>query len=158
MRLNFAVPANGWPAILEPEISASDESPFALRDRLARLTAEGLAQYGYGVRGIDDYNDPEIAWVELRNIRPFVLKIGFIVNDGRQLCVLFPGLPWIRVWLRKVSTMEVVRHLGKAVEDILLNSGMCSNVRWWTEQESRAVQIIPDRPPALDSRTDTAGD
>ena len=90
--------------------------------------------------GIDHELDEEVSWVELANVPPFVIKVGVTeppANPENILVLLYPPLPSVRVWLRKVSTEQVILRLGHAVKGILEDVAGCSGVRWLSEAESR---------------------
>jgi len=55
--------------------------------------------------------------------------------DG-HLCFVEPSKPFIRRWLRRISTVERVEALANAVERIIQQSGDARDLRWWTDEEA----------------------
>ena len=114
------------------------------RRAVAELLAAQLEDHGYSVMGVDDDRDEDISWVELANIPPFVLQVAIGEHPrggGWMLASLYPPLPYVRVWLRKVSTLAVVTDLGEATQSILGHSSICSDVRWLSEEEVRRLWL-----------------
>ncbi len=96
--------------------------------------------YGFRVMGIDEERDEGITWVELANIPPFVAQVGIIEHprvSGAMLAQIYPPLPFVRIWLRKVSTVAVVTSLGEAIMSILRDSSACTDLQWLSEEEIR---------------------
>lgn len=76
--------------------------------------------------------------VQLRNeMFPLWISCGFYEEypDG---CMRFiePPKPYVRRWLKRVATSDVIERLATAIERVLCASAPVSNVRWWTDAEA----------------------
>jgi hypothetical protein len=54
--------------------------------------------------------------------------------DG-HLCFIEPSRPYVRRWLKLVSTLQIVERLASALEKIVHDSGQATDLRWWTDTE-----------------------
>jgi hypothetical protein len=123
-----------------PAYPSEDEevNPDRFGKRLAEFLAAQLPEHGFVIESIcaEDWG-----WmVELEN-PAFPLWIGCANYDekpGAFLCFIEPSKPFIRKWFSKIDTTERVEALSVAINTILLGSGKVSELRWWTEDESRS--------------------
>jgi hypothetical protein len=141
------IPRESYLATLEFTYSCS--TARVAHKAVAELLAQELGGFHYDVKGIDDERDEEITWIELANIPPFVVQVGLLEHPrqpDRMLAQLYPPLPYVRVWLRKVSTGAVVARLSSATTTILEASCMCKDVRWLKVPEIRELWSAVHRP------------
>jgi hypothetical protein len=99
------------------------------------LLAAELPGHGYEVERIvqDDWG----RLVQIAN-PSFPLWIGCgryeEYADG-HLCFIEPSRPYVRRWLKLVSTLQIVERLASALEKIVHDSGQATDLRWWTDTE-----------------------
>lgn len=102
----------------------------------ARLLADQLPQSGYE---INEVAREDWGWrVSLRN-EAFPLGIGcghYEEYPHGHLCFIQPSKLYVRPWLKRVETSEVVETLASAIERVLRASSQVSDLRWWTEAEA----------------------
>lgn len=111
-------------------------NPGRYGKRLAEFLAAELVKYGFEVQGIrpedwgwavDLRNDEFPLWVGCGNYEEFA--------DG-FLCFIEPSKPIIKKGLfSKIKTGPIVERLAVAIEKSLRESGMVSDIRWWSEDE-----------------------
>jgi len=103
--------------------------------RVAELLAAELPRHGYRVT---DVHSEDWGWrVAIANAAfPLWIGCGHYEEyaDG-HLCFIEPSRPYLRRWLKRVATSEVVEGLAGALEGILHDRA--SDLRWWTEAEVR---------------------
>jgi hypothetical protein len=106
-------------------------NPGRYGKRLADFLAASLPAYGFEVCSVDA---EDWGWrVELVN-KSFPLWIGcgnYEDLENGFLCFIEPSKPFIRKWLSKVSTVNVVESLATAIETSLLRGGEVSDLKWW---------------------------
>jgi hypothetical protein len=132
------IPSSSYEATLQ--FRCADDGRGLKRQAIADLLSGQLEMYGFRVMGIDEERDEGITWVELANIPPFVAQVGIIEHprvSGAMLAQIYPPLPFVRIWLRKVSTVAVVTSLGEAIMSILRDSSACTDLQWLSEEEIR---------------------
>lgn len=141
--------ANGTsaPTILEftsSEFPQLNEEPELDQGRygasLAAFLAETLPTQGWFVEGVD--HDDFAHWIELGSGDRFAILIGCTSDpdrDGGFRILLHPPAPYVRVWLRRVSTTETMQVLGEAVRAVLEGSGKAKQLRWLRGAEELAL-------------------
>lgn len=72
-------------------------------------------------------NDAFPLWIGCGNYDEF--ENGF-------LCFIEPSTPFVRQWLKNISTSDTVELLASALEEVLRQSGKAEDLRWWTEAET----------------------
>lgn len=121
-----------------PAYPGEDEevNPGRYGKRLAEFLAGQLPRYGFKVRGI---GAEDWGWmVELENER-FPLWVGcgnYEEGENAFLCFIEPSKPYVRKWLTKIPTSEVVERVATALEASLQGGGV-TRLRWWTEDEAQ---------------------
>lgn len=104
-------------------------------EAVANLLAAELPNHGYA---IDRVFPEDWGWCVTVTNSSFPLSIGCgyypEYSDG-HLCFIEPSRPFIRRWLKRISTAEVVEPLATAIEEIIRGSGQAVELRWWTETE-----------------------
>jgi hypothetical protein len=77
------------------------------------------------------------AWrIDLRN-EAFPLWIGcgnYQEYDDGFLCFIEPSKRYVG-WIKRVSTEATVEKLAAALVQIIVDSGMARDVRWWSDSE-----------------------
>lgn len=104
-------------------------------EAVARLLAAELPGHGYQIERI--YSE-DWGWCVQVSNSSFPLWIGcghYQEYEDGHLCFIEPSRPYIRRWLRRVPTIEIVERLATAIEDILRHSGEVYDLRWWTDAE-----------------------
>ena len=103
---------------------------------VANLLADQLPQHGYE---IIEVAPEDWGWrVQLKN-ETFPLWIGcghYEEYPDGHMCFIEPSKPYVRRWLKRVDTGEVIEPLATAIERVLCASALVSNVRWWTDAEA----------------------
>ena len=136
----------------------------AARYAVAELIEDKIARFGFEPVAIDDGRDELITWAELRNVPPFVVQIGIQETPrapGKLFAVMYPPLPYERIWLRKRSTVELVGRLSDACTAILSADPRCSDLRWLSETDEASSTSLVDAPPGpaeVHRRTSSSGD
>ena len=105
-------------------------------EKVARLLAAQLPLYGFDVK---DVFEEDWGWCVTLVNDAFPLWIGcghYEEYDDGLLCFIEPRKPYIRRWLKRLSTTETVEKLAIAVEWVVQESGKAHHIRWWTEQEN----------------------
>ena len=104
-------------------------------EHVARLLQEALPGHGFPVR---DVGREDWGWrVELVP-EPFELWIGcghYQEYPDGHLCFIAPSKPYVRRWLKRISTASTVERLAAALERVVQFGGKAENLRWWTEAE-----------------------
>lgn len=132
----------------EPEL---DEGRYGAS--LAAFLAETLPTQGWSVEGVD--HDDFAHWIELGSCDRFAILIGCTSDpdrDGGFRILLHPRTPYVRIWLRRVSTTEKIQALGEAIRAVLEGSGKAKQLRWLRGAEELAFLQGADRgsgAPAL---------
>ncbi len=117
---------------------------------VAEMLAAELPGHGYEVERIvqDDWG-----WlVQIAN-PSFPLWIGCgryeEYADG-HLCFIEPSRPYVRRWLKLISTLQIVERLASALEKIVHDSGQATDLRWCTDTEvaSGGCPHVGDSRPA----------
>lgn len=102
--------------------------------RLAEFLASELPRRGFEVEGA---NPEDWGWrIDLRN-DAFALWIGcgnYEEYDDGFLCFIEPSRPFVRHWLKRISTVDTVERLATALEEAVRAKGV-HGMRWWTEAE-----------------------
>lgn len=105
-------------------------------ESVAKLLADRLPEHGYEVIVVapEDWG-----WrVELKN-EAFPLWIGcghYEEYPDGHMCFIEPSKPYVRRWLKRIPTGEVVEVLATALERVLHSTAQVSDVRWWTQSET----------------------
>jgi len=112
-------------------------NPGRYGKRLADFLADGLKNHNFQVTSV---SPEDWGWmVELENTE-FPLWVGcgnYEEYANGFLCFIEPSKPTIRKWFKKIKTTDVVERLASAIESILEQSNEISNIRWWSETETR---------------------
>jgi hypothetical protein len=121
-------------AILNDD-DANDSNPAGRR--LSNLIAENLLNHGFQVKRVvmEDWG-----WVILIENKVFPLWIGCSIDpdqDDGHLCFIRPDKAKIRRWFKSIDTTRTVDRLATALEDIVKSAQHSSDLRWWSEDESR---------------------
>ena len=116
-----------------PDLLTRNDEAVPYCKPVAEMLATQLPAYGYEVERIvqDDWG-----WL-VRLVNPsFPLWIGCghyeEYLDG-HLCFIEPSRPYVRRWLKRVSTAEIVERLATALEKIVRDSGEATDLHWWTD-------------------------
>jgi len=104
-------------------------------EKLARLLGDNLISRGFVVT---DIAPEDWGWrVQVKN-QAFSLWLGcghYQEYDDGHLCFVEPSKPFVRRWLRRISTREEVEQLATALEEIVRAGPGTYDVRWWTDAE-----------------------
>jgi hypothetical protein len=112
-------------------------NPGIFGKRLAEFLAEALPHQGFRVLciGAEDWG-----WmVEIEN-QEFPLWIGCANYDGTEnefQCLIEPSKPFVRKWFSKIETGQTVEKLAAALEEVLVQCGKFSKLRWLSDDEVR---------------------
>lgn len=104
-------------------------------EAVAAWLAAELPTHGYRIERV--YPEDWGWCVQIAN-SSFPLWIGcghYEEYPNGHLCFIEPSQPYIRRWLKRISTFEVVEQLATAIEGVLRRSGDVTDLRWWTEAE-----------------------
>ncbi|RKS91250.1 hypothetical protein DFR51_0809 [Sphingosinicella microcystinivorans] len=116
-------------------LGAHDDGGAPQGQEVAKLLRSGLPERGFHVEGM---SSEDWGWrVKISHPAfPLWIGCGFYpeLEDG-MLCFIEPSKPYVRRWLKRVSTTEVVELLASALESTLRKSGKAQDLRWWSEDE-----------------------
>jgi hypothetical protein len=113
----------------------SEVNPGRWGKRLAEFLADGLKVRGIEVLDIiaEDWgwripiaNDDFDLWIGCGNYDEY--------PDG-FLCFVEPGKPYVRRFLKKISTVEKVQTLIDAFDSIISNEPGIKDIGWWTKED-----------------------
>lgn len=103
--------------------------------RLAEFLSGGLKAKGIDVLDLvaEDWgwripvaNDDFSLWIGCGNYDEY--------TDG-FLCFIEPGSPFIRRFLKKISTVGKVRILAETIDSVISEEPSIRDIRWWTKEE-----------------------
>ena len=120
-----------------PAYAGEDEeiNPGRYGKRLAEFLATKLPDKGYTISGV---NAEDWGWrIDLQN-DAFPLWIGcgnYDEDEDGFLCFIEPARPFLRKWFTRIPTIEIVERLATALEEIVRESEIIDNMRWWNEAE-----------------------
>ena len=134
MQTNLEFRSSAFPAYPDEE---EEINPGRFGKRLAEFIAAGMPSHGLKVSGIhaedwgwrvDLQNDAFPLWIGCGNSEEF--------DDG-FLCFIEPSKPFVRKWLKRIPTADVVQRVASALGQIVQQDGKARELRWWTEAESQ---------------------
>ncbi|NMN06288.1 hypothetical protein [Novosphingobium sp. SG919] len=103
--------------------------------KVAELLRNMLPSAGFE---IDELIPEDWGWcVRLRHDEfPLWIGCGFYPEyDDCLLCFIEPSKPFVRRWLKRIPTTQLVDRLATALEAILLETKGVQALRWWPESE-----------------------
>jgi len=103
--------------------------------RLAEFLSDGLKANGIDIL---DLFAEDWGWVVPVVNDDFRLWIGCGNYDEYPngfLCFVEPSKPYIRRFLRKISTADKVQTLVKALDSVISSDPSIRDIRWWTAEE-----------------------
>lgn len=104
--------------------------------RLAEHIVAGLPAHGFRV---SRHHPEDWGWrIALEN-ETFPLWVGcgnYEEYEDGFLCFIQPSKPFVRRWLKRVSTTDTIERLADALERILGDRDTVRDLRWWTDKES----------------------
>lgn len=117
-------------------LDATTDDDVPRGEKVARLLAEHLCGQGFDVQRVEP---EDWGWrVQVAN-DAFPLWIGCghyeEYADG-HLCFIEPSKPYVRRWLKRISTSEQVERLATALENVVRTEPSTYDVRWWTDAET----------------------
>ena len=103
---------------------------------VARLLARELPKQGFDVT---DVSAEDWGWRVTVACDAFPLWVGcggYEEWEDGHLCFIEPSKPYVRHWLKRVPTVEIIDRLATALEDVIRADGRARDLRWWTEEAS----------------------
>jgi hypothetical protein len=105
-------------------------------EKISRLLAEHLPEQGFRVQSVEP---EDWGWkVQISN-EAFPLWIGCghyeEYADG-HLCFIEPSKPYVRRWLKRISTSEQVERLAMALENVVRSQPGTYDARWWADADA----------------------
>ncbi|WP_156442842.1 MULTISPECIES: hypothetical protein [unclassified Sphingomonas] len=118
-------------ASLVDEELANDEPAG---ETAARFLAATLPEHGFPVL---DVFEEDWGWcVRIANETfPLWVGCGSYLDSSGHLWFIEPSRPYVRRWLRRISTTEVIERLASVLEEIVPSVPDGADLRWWTEAE-----------------------
>lgn len=117
-----------------PTLLKSSEEPEGFT--VAHLLAQGLPACGFEVIDIsaEDWGyRAEVA----HDAFPLWIGCGrYLEYPDGVLCFIDPSKPYVRRWLKRISTMDTVERLASAIQRVIEESGQADKLRWWSEEEA----------------------
>jgi hypothetical protein len=112
-----------------------DDSDLPQGKKVAELLSAMLPRAGFEIEALvpEDWG-----WcVKLRH-DAFPLWIGcgcYPEHEDGLLCFIEPSKPFVRRWLKRIPTTQLVDRLAVVLENILRGTNSVQALRWWTEAE-----------------------
>lgn len=114
---------------------AHDDADIPQGETVAKLVGKGLSDRGFKIAGIICEDWGWCVKVHHDEFNPWI-GCGFYPEyDDGFLCFIEPSKPFVRRWLKRIPTHELVERLAIALEDILAGSDQVRDLRWWSEAE-----------------------
>lgn len=116
-------------------LEAISDEEIPRGEKVAMLLAERLPEQGFHVQCVEP---EDWGWrVQVSN-ETFPLWIGCghyeEYADG-HLCFIEPSKPYVRRWMKRISTSEQVERLATALENVVRSQPGTYDARWWTDAE-----------------------
>lgn len=132
MRTHFEFRSTEFPAYPEEEVI----NPGRFGKRLAEFLAAELPWAGFEIANV---SAEDWGWRIDLNHDAFPLWIGcgnYEEHEDGFLCFIEPSKPYVRRFLRRISTTSIVDRLAATLDDIVRGSDKALQLRWWTEAEA----------------------
>jgi len=132
MRTHFEFRSTEFPAYPEEE----EINPGRFGKRLAEFLAAELPRAGFEIANV---SAEDWGWRIDLNYDAFPLWIGcgnYEEHEDGFLCFIEPSKPYVRRFLRRISTTSIVDRLAATLDDIVRGSDKALQLRWWTETEA----------------------
>ena len=119
------------------ESEEEEINPGKYGKRLADFLADGLKSHGFHVTAVSPEDWGWMIELENKEFPLWVRSENYEEDANGFLCFIEPSKPTIRKWFKKIDTTDTVERLASAIESIPEQSDNVSNIRWWTEAQSR---------------------
>ena len=103
--------------------------------RLAEFLSDRLKSNGIEV--LDIFSE-DWGWVIPIANDDFKLWIGcgnYVEYDNGFLCFVEPSKPYVKHFLKKISTVDKVQSIVNILESIISSESGTRDIRWWTPEE-----------------------
>lgn len=117
-------------------LDATTDDDVPCGEKVARLLAERLPGQGFDVQRVEP---EDWGWrIQVAN-DAFPLWVGCGHHEEHaddHLCFIEPSKPYVRRWLKRISTSEQVERLATALENVVRTEPGTYDVRWWADSET----------------------